>query len=129
MQTYRGSCHCGAVRFEADGELAGLEVCNCSICSRTAFVHWHVRPEDFRLLTPEDAIATYEFGTRTAKNHFCRTCGVAPFRRSRSDPDKVDINARCLEDVDVETLEVKAFDGQHWEEAIRGRRPGGGAAS
>lgn len=128
MQTYSGSCHCGAIRFEADGELDELAVCNCSICSRTGFVHWHVRPEDFRLLTPEDAIATYEFGTRTAKNHFCRTCGISPFRRSRSDPDKVDVNARCLDGVDVETLEVTRFDGQHWEEAIERRRRGAGAA-
>lgn len=118
MPTYRGRCHCGAIQLEADGELEDLEVCNCSICSKTAFVHWHVPPERFRLRTPWDAIATYQFGTRTAANHFCRTCGISPFRRSRSDPDMVDVNARCLEGVDVETLEVTPFDGRHWEEAI-----------
>jgi len=121
MQTYRGSCHCGAIRLEADGELENVDVCNCSICSKTAFVHWHVPPERFRLLTAEDAIATYEFGTRTAKNHFCRSCGISPFRRSRSDPDMVDVNVRCLEDVDLEELELATFDGQNWEEAIQRR--------
>ena len=118
MQTYSGSCHCGAIRFEVDGELGDLSVCNCSICSRTAFVHWHVRPEDFRLLTPEDAIATYEFGTRTAKNHFCRTCGIHPFYTPRSDPDKIDVNVRCLSGVDYNKVEWRDFDGQNWEVAI-----------
>ena len=121
MPTYRGGCHCGAIRFEADGELAGLEVCNCSICAKTAYIHWYLPPERFRLLTPRDAIATYQFGTRTSENHFCHTCGISPFRRPRSDPDKVDVNARCLDDVDAESLAVKPFDGLHWEEAMQNR--------
>ena len=60
MSTHRGSCHCGAVRFEADGELVGLEVCNCSLCARNGYIHWYVSPERFRLLTPWEAIETYE---------------------------------------------------------------------
>jgi hypothetical protein len=121
MPTWRGGCHCGAIRIEADGELEGLEICNCSICSMTAYIHWHVPPERFRLLTPMDALTTYQFGTRTARNHFCRTCGISPFRRSRSDPDDVDVNVRCLEGVDLAALEVRTFDGQHWEEAFENR--------
>jgi len=31
---YKGSCHCGKVAFEVEGELAGAMACNCSICSR-----------------------------------------------------------------------------------------------
>jgi hypothetical protein len=54
---YRGACHCGAVRFEVRGPLEGLEVCNCSICAKTAYVHWYVAPDRFRLLTPGDAFA------------------------------------------------------------------------
>ena len=123
MTVYRGSCHCGAVAFEAEGELTEVEVCNCSICSKTGYIHWFVAPECFRLLTPEDAIANYEFGTRTAKNLFCRNCGVSPFRRARSDPDKFNINVRCLEGVDIDALKVEHFDGQNWEQAFRERRP------
>lgn len=118
---YRGGCHCGAIRFEARGPLEGLEVCNCSICAKTAYIHWYVAPERFRLLTSEDAIATYQFGTRTAKHHFCKACGISPFRRARSNPSEVDVNARCLEDVDTDALETRTFDGKNWEAGMARR--------
>ena len=121
MPVYRGSCHCGALSFEATGELVGLERCNCSICARTGFLHWYVPPERFRLLGSDETLATYQFGTRTAKNHFCRVCGVTPFRRARSDPDQVDVNVRCLEGVDVDALEFRPFDGRNWEQAMADR--------
>ncbi len=121
MPTYRGSCHCGAVRFEATGDLEGLEICNCSLCSRTAYLHWYLPPDRFRLLTPEASLRTYRFGTMTSKNHFCGACGISPFRRARSDPDKVDVNARCLEGVDAESSPAKPFDGRNWEQAMRDR--------
>ena len=123
MSIYRGSCHCGAIRYEATGEIGDLGVCNCSICVRTGYVHWSIDPADFRLLTPWSAIETYEFGTRTAKHYFCRTCGISAFRVSRSDPESITVNVRCLEGVDLESLDVDPFDGVHWEEemAQRGR--------
>jgi len=123
MPTHRGSCHCGRIRFEADGELTDLSICNCSICRRTGYVHWTIPPERFRLLAGADAYATYEFGTRVAKHHFCRSCGISPFRVARSDPDQIDVNARCLEDVDLDALVASRFDGRNWEHemARRGR--------
>ncbi len=121
MTTWRGSCHCGAVRFEADGELEGLEYCNCSYCARAGFLHWYVAPARFRLLSGDAALEDYQFGTRSSHNRFCRTCGVTPFRRPRSDPDKVDVNVRCLEGVDPEALPRRTFVGIHWEQAILDR--------
>ena len=120
---HRGSCHCGAIRFEARGELVDLEVCNCSYCARVGYVHWYVRPEAFRLLDPGAALATYQFGTHTSRNYFCPRCGISPYRRARSDPDLIDINVRCLEGVDVDSFPVVRFDGRNWEEAM-GRRGG-----
>lgn len=122
MPVHRGSCHCGALRFEVEGELEPLEICNCSICSRNGFLHWYVPPERFNLLGSDETLATYQFGTMTAKNHFCRVCGISPFRRARSDPDKVDVNVRCLEDVDVDALHFEPFDGRNWEQAKADRR-------
>lgn len=121
MPTYRGSCHCGAVRLEVTGSIEDVTICNCSICSRTAYLHWEVEPEHFRLLTSEGPIRSYLFGTQTSKNYFCGTCGISPFRRSRTAPDKIDINVRCLDGVDVETLRVVPFDGRNWDEAMKRR--------
>ena len=73
------------------------------------------------LLTPPGAFATYQFGTHTSRNQFCKTCGISPFRRARSDPNLVDVNVRCLEGVDADRLEARPFDGRNWEQAMRDR--------
>jgi hypothetical protein len=122
MAIYRGGCHCGRIRFEVEGTLERVTRCNCSICARTGYLHWTVEPERVRLLTKPGDWATYRFGTRTSENRFCATCGVSPFRVPRSDPDKVTVNARCLEGVDVDALELVAFDGREWEAAMRAER-------
>jgi hypothetical protein len=56
-----------------------------------------------------------------AKHHFCKSCGISPFRIARSDPDQIDVNARCLEDVELDALELSRFDGRNWEEAFARR--------
>jgi hypothetical protein len=101
--------------------LTGAEVCNCSICTMKGYVHWYVPREAFTLLSGEEELATYRFGTRAARHHFCRVCGVAPYYVARSDPDKIDVNLRCVEGVDLDSLEVSHFDGRHWEEAFAKR--------
>ena len=118
VRTYQGGCHCGRVRFEVTTDLARVTECNCSICTRKGFLHCIVPPERFRLLTGEDALATYEFGTRTARHHFCRICGIASFYVPRSHPDQIDVNVRCLDGVDVHALDVTPFDGRRWEGSI-----------
>jgi hypothetical protein len=124
MSTYQGGCHCGSVRFEVVGEIEELAVCNCSICSKTAYLHWEVSPSQFTLLTSEHAMRNYQFGTMTSKNYFCEKCGVSAFRHSRGAPESVDINIRCLDGVDAEALAQKLpiehFDGKNWEEAAKG---------
>jgi len=117
VPTYRGSCHCGRIAFEADGELDRILLCNCSICTKKGYLHWMVPRSGFRLLTPEEAIATYRFNTGQAAHHFCPVCGVAPFYIARSDPDKIDVNVRCLEGAELDSLPLETFDGQNWERA------------
>ena len=115
MPSYSGGCHCGAIRFEVTGKIDEVEVCNCSICAKTGYLHWEVEPAAFLLLTPEAPIRNYQFGTMTSKNLFCERCGISAFRRSRSRPGRVDINVRCLDDVDAEALPVAHFDGRSWD--------------
>jgi hypothetical protein len=112
---YRGGCHCGRVAFEVTGVLELASQCNCSICTRKGYLHWIVARENFRMLTPQTNLATYTFNTGVAKHHFCPQCGVASFYIPRSDPDKIDINVRCLDEVDLAALKLDYFDGQHWE--------------
>ena len=114
-QTYRGSCHCGRVRFEVTTDLARASQCNCSICTKKAYLHHMVAPEDFRLVSGADDLATYQFGTMTARHHFCRNCGVAPFFRPRANPANYMVNVRCLDGVDLGSLRVEQFDGRSWE--------------
>src|SRR6201996_9746201 len=120
MQTCEGGCHCGRVRFRVTAELDRVTYCNCSMCSKKGFLHLIVPPEQFELLSGKDDLTTYQFNTRTAKHTFCKHCGIHPFYVPRSDPDKIDVNVRCLDNVDVGALPLKKFDGRHWEDAIEG---------
>jgi hypothetical protein len=118
VRTYTGGCHCGRVRYEVTTDLDRVTECNCSMCTRKGFLHAIVPPGRFRLLAGEDALETYQFGTKTARHHFCRTCGIASFYVPRSHPDQIDVNVRCLDGVDLATLQITPFDGRHWEASI-----------
>ena len=117
-RTYEGGCHCGRVRFRVTADLDGVTYCNCSVCTKKGFLHLIVPPEQFQCTGSERELSTYQFGTKTAKHTFCRTCGVHPFYIPRSDPDKIDVNARCIDGVDLAALSPKPFDGKNWESAI-----------
>ena len=116
---HRGGCHCGRVAYEVSEPIERVSKCNCSICTKKGYLHWIVSRERFRLLTPVSELATYTFNTGVAKHHFCPVCGVASFYVPRSDPDRIDVNVRCVEDVDLAGLDVVLFDGRNWEESMR----------
>ena len=117
----RGGCHCGRIRFEVDAEPAKVTVCNCSICTRTGYLHWVVEPSAVRIVAGDREWTSYRFGTRVADHRFCPTCGISPLRIARSDPDKITLNARCLDDVDLASLSIEGFDGRSWEAAFAAR--------
>jgi len=124
-----GGCHCGRLRFEVDGAPDQVIECNCSVCTRKGYLHWIVPRERFRLVSGADDLATYRVGSGVAQHHFCRECGVASFYVPRSHPDGIDVDVRCLDDVDVRTLPRRPFDGRNRESAVTDlrREPGGGA--
>jgi hypothetical protein len=118
---YQGGCHCGGVAFEVEGELLEVAECNCSICAKKGYLHWIVPPQSFHLLKGEELLTVYRFNTGMARHNFCSRCGVASFYIPRSDPDKIDVNARCLDNVDLGKLKTRPFDGRNWEQAMRVR--------
>jgi hypothetical protein len=115
--THTGGCHCGRVRFEVIAP-ATLEVseCNCSICSKSGYLHLVVPAERFRLLSGREVLTSYSFNTHTAQHLFCAVCGVKSFYVPRSHPDGFSVNARCLDPGTVESMTIRPFNGREWEQ-------------
>ncbi|MGP1352413.1 MAG: GFA family protein [Parasphingopyxis sp.] len=117
-----GGCHCGAVRFEALIREPRPELldCNCSMCSKTGFLHLIVPREDFTLVSGEEALTSYRFGTGAANHIFCKHCGIKSFYQPRSHPEAWSVNYRALDDGHGLDVTVRAFDGRNWEAAREG---------
>ena len=81
----------------------------------SGFLHLIVPASRFRLLSGQAELVEYTFNTGVARHLFCRHCGIKSFYIPRSNPDGVDVNARCLDPGTVERLQIESFDGQHWE--------------
>lgn len=119
LKTYRGRCHCGAVRFEADLDLEQPTYrCNCSICRRTRFWPAVARDGGLRLLAGQAELTKYQFGARRNEHWFCRHCGVRPFGIGNETPigRMYGVNLGCLEDVtdeELSRLPIIYVDGLH----------------
>jgi len=119
MKTYQGSCHCGAVRFEADLDLTQPTFrCNCSICRRTRFWPAVAGPDGFRLLAGESELTKYTFGRHKNHHFFCRHCGVRAFGVGNDTPigKMYGVNIGCLEGVteeELSRLRITYVDGLH----------------
>jgi hypothetical protein len=119
MKTYHGSCHCGAVRYEADIDLAlGTVKCNCSICAKMRFWAVQLAPGAFRLLQGEGFLREYRFHTRRDGHYFCGECGINVFSTGdapRAGPF-VAVTVASLDDLpaaDLLAAPVRHIDGRN----------------
>jgi hypothetical protein len=111
---YKGSCHCGDIMFEVDGEIDGALACNCSICLRKGSLLWFVPRDKMTLLSPEEKLSTYTFNKHVILHRFCPTCGIHPYGEGK-DPQgnaMAAINIRCLEGIDLDAVPVHHYDGR-----------------
>lgn len=111
---YTGGCHCGEVRFEVEMEIKELVSCNCSICSKRGHLLAFTSDQKFSLLSGENSITDYQFGKKSIHHYFCKFCGIGAFGTG-SMPDGTpmrSVNARCLDDIDIDQFPIYQFDGK-----------------
>jgi hypothetical protein len=111
MSVHKGSCHCGAVEFEVEGELSVGFMCDCSLCRRKNAIMFRMPKEQFRLLKGEDALSLYQWNTKIAKHYFCKHCGIYTHHQPRTKPDWIGINMGCIEDIDARALPTEIGQG------------------
>ncbi len=111
---YKGSCHCGAIKFEFEGPAIESGVkCNCSICRRKGAMmsSFLLASSEIRISAAEDSLSTYEFGSGIAKHHFCKKCGIYTFHQTLRKVGHYRVNIGCLDGVDSINLPYEVFDG------------------
>ncbi|MFL6676348.1 MAG: GFA family protein [Massilia sp.] len=119
MKTYHGSCHCGAVRFEADIDLGqGTLKCNCTICTKMRWWAAAVKPEAFRLLRGAGDLGDYRYASKRNGHAFCKRCGIHTFAHVDSPRagQFYAVSLACLDDMPVDELAgaaVTCLDGRH----------------
>jgi hypothetical protein len=111
---YQGSCHCGRIKFEAEGEITSALSCNCSMCQRKGTLMWFVPRGNMQLLTPEENTSVYLFNKHVIKHRFCPECGIHPYGEAKapSGEPMAAINLRCIEGIDLQAVPVTQFDGR-----------------
>jgi hypothetical protein len=115
-KTLRGSCHCGALRFEVDADVSrGGSRCNCSVCTKLAAFNGIVKPEAFRALCDEAALGQYRFGSVSTR-FFCKHCGTHCYGRGTLPEvggEFVSFSYNTIDELELSELPVIYWDGRH----------------
>ncbi|WP_088346707.1 MULTISPECIES: GFA family protein [Rhodomicrobium] len=114
----KASCHCGRTQFEVSEAPASVTRCTCSYCAKSGGLWAYYKPEQFRLTSPAENVATYLWNTFTVKHRFCATCGCTTYGESpdfsSGEPDfdnpKIGVNARLFDDFDLDAVPVQVID-------------------
>ena len=111
---HRGSCHCGKVAIEVEGDVDGVLACNCSMCQRRGSLLWFVPRAQLQLVGNADDMGTYTFNKHVIKHNFCPACGIHVFGEGTAPDGKAvaAVNARCIEGIDLDSLKVNHYNGR-----------------
>ena len=121
MMPIKGSCHCGKTQFEVSAAPKDVTRCTCSFCSKRGALWAYYKPAQFRLVSQPEDVATYRWGSKTVKHHFCAECGCGTYSESpdwsTGKPDfekmKVGVNAWLFDDFDPDAFPVTVIDGKN----------------
>lgn len=110
--TYYGSCHCGLIRFHAEGDIQELVRCSCSHCHKKGYLLWFVPRDALTLSTSKSDLSSYTFNKHVIQHHFCPQCGCAPFGFGYDGQGNgiAAINARCLDQLELSPFPVVMRD-------------------
>lgn len=111
---HTGSCHCGHIKFEVEGDITDVKECNCSHCQRKGYLLWFVPRPSLNIKSGDGEYGTYRFNKHVIDHHFCKTCGCAPFATGKgpNGAEMAAINVRCLEDIDLASVKRTPVDGR-----------------
>jgi hypothetical protein len=117
----KGSCHCGGTKFEVTEPPDSVTRCTCSFCSKRGALWAYYQVAKFRLLTPQENVASYRWKTKTVSHNFCAVCGCGTFTEtpdwSTGEPDftnaKIAVNAHLFDDFDLQAMPVVVIDGKN----------------
>ena len=131
---HRGSCLCGDVRYQIEGELAPIQLCHCSQCRRaqgTPFAsNIPVAESAFKLLSGAERLQAFE-SSPGKQRVFCSRCGSPIYSRTERVPGVLRVRAGGLEGEVASRPASHAFvdSGANWWELHddlprhAGRRP------
>ena len=125
LKTHSGSCHCGAVRFEAEIDIAqGTVKCNCSGCVKARSWLTLVPASRYRLTAGAESQGNYQWTPAgrpgpTVEYHFCKNCGIRTPGRGEMEAMGgafYAVQVPLLDDVDPDELAaapMRYVDGRH----------------
>jgi hypothetical protein len=119
---HRGSCACGAVRFEVPVDATSGTRCNCTICTKTHVTSARAKPGSLTVTAGSEHLAGYK--TQSATRHFCKHCGVQLYGAGYVEEiggDFLSVNLNALDDIDLAEVKVGYWDGRHdnWQAGLR----------
>ena len=111
----KGSCLCGAVRYEVTGEAKRFYHCHCSRCRKASGTghasNLFVQPGALTWLSGEEQVRAFKLPqAKRFANHFCAVCG-GRLPRQPKDTDAVIIPAGSLDEEAPIQPQARIFAG------------------